>query len=160
MSSNKGKEWENRFKNSWLSTFDKDTVLIRLQDQVSGYKEVSKNPCDFLAFVKNKLFMVECKSHDGASIDFSALPQYERLLPYKEYEQIGCFPGFLIWFKNKDKVIWVPIQEAEKIHNAGEKSIGLRHLDKYKILDMPIEKKRVYVYPDYHSLLDFVDRKN
>lgn len=61
---------------------------------MNGFKETSGNPCDFLAFAKGKLFMIECKEHKGASIPFVAIPQYDRLLKYTDLD--GVFPGVLL----------------------------------------------------------------
>lgn len=81
--------------------------MFRLKDQLTGYKETSQNPCDFLCKPTEKLFMVECKEHLGASIPFTAIPQYDRMLEYKD--QLDVFPIILIWFSEKDRVIAVPI---------------------------------------------------
>lgn len=152
MSTNRGKAFEDQVKKQWQECFP-GTFFMRLYDQVSGYKIVSQNPCDALAFVKGNLWLIECKSHDGSSIDFSAIPQYERLLNYKYFKNVH--PGILVWFKQKDKVIWFPIDEAEKIHNSGEKSLGLRHLGKYDIYEIPSEKLRVFMKTDYNKLVEW-----
>ena len=66
MAQNKGKVWEEKFKQDWKKTFP-GTFIFRLKDQMTGYKETSGNPCDFLCYPgENKLFMVECKEHKGA----------------------------------------------------------------------------------------------
>jgi hypothetical protein len=71
---------------------------------MNGYKETSGNPCDFLCFPgNNKLFMVECKEHKGASIPFVDIPQYERLLEYKDFP--GVYPGVMLWLSEKDCVM-------------------------------------------------------
>ena len=93
MSVNRGKQFEDKFKEQWVKCFPK-TFVLRLYDQVSGYKVVSQNACDFLCFPKGHLFMVECKSHDGASMSFDDIPQYNRLLQYKNLENVH--PGILI----------------------------------------------------------------
>lgn len=46
--------------------------------------------------------MVECKAHAGASIPFSVIPQYSRLLEYKDF--INVFPGIVVWLYEKDIV--------------------------------------------------------
>lgn len=97
--------------------------------------------------------MIECKSHDGASIPFSAMPQYERLLTYKDIKDVH--PGFVVWFKEKDTVIWVPIKTAEKIFLEGKKSIQLKMLSDsaYDLYVLPSIKKRVYMDTDYSYLV-------
>lgn len=149
-----GKKFETAFKQSWLKSFP-GTFVFRLADQLSGFKETSGNPCDFLCFPgHNSLYMVECKEHKGLSIPFAAIPQYERLLNYKDIPNV--YPGVTIWFSEKDTVVWVSIQEMEKMYTAGEKSIGLRMLDDpaYKIVVIPSEKKRVFMESNYAVLVE------
>ena len=148
-----GKRWEDKFKATWIKCFP-NTFLFRLKDQMTGFKETSQNSCDFLALPTDKLFMIECKTHKGASIPFTAIPQYERLLDYKDLNNVHA--GFLIWFSEKEIVIWVDEIEAEKMVNNGEKSIGLRMLDdnKYKIKVLKTEIKYNYPRCDFN---DFVD---
>ena len=97
MAINKGKQFEDRFRLDWKRCFP-GTLIFRIPDQISGFKQTSQNPCDYFAFKSGKLFMVECKSHEGASISFSAIPQYVRLLQYKDLENV--YPGSLIWFRD------------------------------------------------------------
>ncbi len=152
MSNNLGKSFEAKFKTDWRKTFP-GTFIYRLKDLMNGYKETSGNPCDFLCFPNNgKLYMVECKEHKGASIPFAAIPQYERLLEYKDLPNI--YPGVVVWFSEKDTVIWVGIKEMEKMVKDGEKSIGLRMLDKkmYNIIVLPSVKKRIFMDTDYSIL--------
>lgn len=146
-----GKKFEDMFERDWLKSFP-DSLLLRLHDQMSGYKVVSRNPCDFICFVEPKLFLVECKSHKGASIPFDAIPQYDDLLAYKD--KPGVYPGIVIWFIDKDLVIWVPITTAEKIYTIS-KSIGIRHLDTYpEIKIIPGVKLRKYISSDYSIMVE------
>ena len=156
-SDNKGKAWEDKFRKDWQKCFP-DTFVFRLKDQMTGYKETSGNPCDFLCFPgNNQLFMVECKEHKGASIPFTAIPQYERLLEYKDCPHI--FPGVMLWLSEKDKVMWISIQEMEKMVQDGKKSIGLKMLKEksYNIIEIPSVKKRVYLDSDYTILTSLKD---
>ena len=68
MASNRGKDFEERFKEDWDKCFP-GTLIFRLKDQMNGFKQTSQNPCDFIGFPgKDTLFMIECKSHNGASL--------------------------------------------------------------------------------------------
>jgi hypothetical protein len=156
-SANKGKSWEEHFRQDWRKCFP-NTFIFRLKDQMTGYKETSGNPCDFLCFPgNNQLFMVECKEHKGASIPFTAIPQYERLLEYKNLP--GVYPGVLLWLSEKDKVMWISILEMEKMVKDGKKSIGLKMLQEksYNIIEIPSVKKRVYLDSDYTILTSLHD---
>jgi len=146
-----GKDWEDYFKKTWKAQFP-GTFVFRLKDQLTGYKDTSQNPCDFMCLPNDKLFLVECKAHKGASIGWDVMPQYERLLKFKDTQNVR--PGFLIWLYEKDVVFWVPIKVAEQLYNDGEKSIGIRHFDKYDILVLPGEKKRVFITPDYTKMVE------
>lgn len=96
---------------------------------------------------------MECKEHKGLSIPFSAIPQYERMLDFKDLKDV--YPGAIIWFSEKDRIIYVSIQEMEKMVADGEKSIGLRMLESktYDIIELPFEKKRVFLFPDCTKIL-------
>lgn len=151
MAMNKGKAFEARFKEDWKRAFP-NSFLFRIPDQMNGYLTTSQNPCDFIAFTNRTLFLIECKSHEGTSIPFTAIPQYERLLRYKDIEYIKA--GIIVWFIEHDKVIWVPIAAAEKIYTTGHKSIQLKMLgnDEYNILEIPSIKKRVFMESEYSIL--------
>lgn len=125
---------------------------------MNGYKETSGNPCDFITYPKDCILMVECKAHKGASIPFSVIPQYERLLEYKGLTK--TFPGVVVWFYEKDTVIWVSVEEMEKMILDGEKSIGLRMIDEkkpykksYNIITIPSKKLRTFMESDYNYLV-------
>ena len=157
MAINRGKAWEAKFVQDWEKSFP-NTFIFRLKDQMTGYKETSGNPCDFLCFTgNNKLFLVECKEHKGASIPFTAIPQYDRLLKYKGLP--GVYPGVMLWLSEKDVILWISINEMEKMVKAGKKSISFKMLseDTYKILVIPTEKKRTFLEGDYTVLMQLQD---
>lgn len=153
-----GKKLEDRFKQDYQRCFP-GTLIYRLPDQQSGYAGGgSQNPCDFLCFTGNIVLMVECKAHAGSSIPFAVIPQYERLLKYKGLK--NTFPGVVVWFYDKDIVLWVSIEEMEKMVQDGEKSIGLRMIDSkkpykksYNIITIPSKKLRTFMESDYNYLV-------
>lgn len=106
--------------------------------------------------------MVECKATKGSSINFSKIPQYDRLLEYKGLYK--TFPGVLVWFYEKDQIIWVSIEEMEKMVLDGEKSIGLRMIDDkkpykkmYNIMSVPAEKLRTFMEADLKYLVEHLE---
>ena len=124
---------------------------------MTGFKETSGNPCDFLCFTGTKLFLIECKEHKGASIPLTAIPQYEKLLKYKSLPNV--YPGVILWLSEKDVVLWVGIEEMEKMVLDGKKSIGLKMLadNTYRIVQIPSEKKRVFLDSNYSVLASLND---
>lgn len=154
MATNKGKAWEDKFRQDWRRCFP-NSFMFRLKDQMTGYKETSGNPCDFLCFPGNgELFLIECKEHKGASIPFTAIPQYDRLLEYQGLP--GVRAGVVLWLSDKDRVFWISIEEMEKMVKDGKKSIGLKMFEdkSYNIIEIPSIKKRVYLDSDYTVLVD------
>ena len=154
MAINKGKAWEDKFRQDWRRCFP-NSFMFRLKDQMTGYKETSGNPCDFLCFPGNgELFLIECKEHKGASIPFTAIPQYDRLLEYRGLP--GIRAGVVLWLSDKDRVFWISIEEMEKMVKDGKKSIGLKMFEdkSYNIIEIPSVKKRVYLDSDYTVLTD------
>ena len=81
MATNYGKKFEKVFEQDWRKTFP-CSFIFRLPDQQSGYYGTSSNPCDYICFVNNKLYLLELKSHLGNTFPLSNLRQYDKLSPY------------------------------------------------------------------------------
>ena len=157
-----GKKFEDRFKKDYQNCFP-GTMIYRLPDQQSGYAGGgSSNPCDFMCYPGSCVLMVECKAHKGASISFNDIRQYDKMLDFKGLYK--TFPGVVVWFYEKDVVIWVSIEEMEKMRLDGEKSIGLRMIDKkkpykksYIIHELPSKKLRTFMETDYNYLVEVLN---
>ena len=151
MAVNRGKQFEEQFKKDFFKTFP-DGFILRLPDQMSGYKSYSQNPCDFICFIHGKLFLIECKSHKGASLPFDAITQYDKLVSYDNIP--GVYIGVVIWLYDKDKVLYAPINLIKQLKQEGKKSIGIKALDEYpNLIEIPSNKKRVLMESDYSILL-------
>ena len=157
-----GKKFEDRFKKDYKRCFP-ETLCYRLPDQQSGYAGGgSSNPCDFMCYPGPCVLMVECKAHKGASIPFNDIRQYDKMLDFKGLHK--TFPGVVVWFYEKDIVIWVSIEEMEKMVLDGEKSIGLRMIDdkkpykkSYNIITLPSTKLRAFMETDYNYLVEVLN---
>lgn len=145
-----GKQFEAKFKEDFKKSFP-DGFLLRLFDVVNGYKSI-KNPCDFVGYMSGKLFLLEVKSHKGASLPFDAITQFDDLQMYKDID--GVYPVIICWLYEKDVVFAAPIQTLIRIKDAGESSIGIRHFDSYNIKLLPGVKKRRFIDTDYTNILD------
>ena len=151
MAINKGKQFEEQFKKDFLKTFP-DGFILRLPDQMSGYKSYSQNPCDFICFTNGKLFLIECKSHKGASLPFDVITQFDKLASYGNIPDVHA--GVIIWLYEKDKVLYAPIQLIKQLKSEGKKSVGLKALNEYpELIEVPSKKKRVLMGSDYSILL-------
>ena len=145
---NYGKRFEIRFKEDWEKSFP-NGVIERIPDQMTMYKG-SENVCDFICYDYPNQFFIECKTHAGASIPFDAIPQYERMLKLKGKQ--GVVAGVVLFLYEKFKVLYFPLEILDILYKQGEKSIGLRHLGKYDILEIPSEKLRKFMISDYRCI--------
>ena len=155
MSLNKGKQFESKFKEDWLKTVPNSSI-DRLYDQVSGYKFLS-NISDFIGYSYPNIFYLECKTIKGKSFPFANLSQYEKLTAKVGIK--GVRAGVVIWFYEYDKVLYIPISTITQMKKENKKSlnIDLINKEKYRILDIPSTKKRVFMDSDYSVLLTLKD---
>jgi hypothetical protein len=152
MSKNYGKEFEQKFKEDFLKL--ENSTLDRLYDVVTGYKSV-KQVSDFIGYVYPSIFYIECKSHRGASMPIENITQYEKL--EAKIGIPGVRAGVVLWLVDKDKVMYIPMSTVKQLKEQGEKSIGIRHLDVYNIIEIPSVKKRVFMDSDYSILKNLQD---
>lgn len=145
--SNRGKQFEEKFKEDFLKL--PDSSLDRLYDVMNGYKNI-KQVSDFIGYLFPNIFYLECKAHKGASLPLSNITQYDNLR--KKVGIRGVRSGVVLWLYEKDKVLYIPTQTIIKLKEDGEKSVGIRHLDTYRIIEVPSIKKRVFMDSDYSIL--------
>ena len=150
------KGFENKFKKDWSNL--ENSFVFRLKDQLSGFKHNSKNPCDFICYKYPYLYLIECKTHKGASLPFKNITQYDSLLEIKNENCYGVLIGIVIWLYEKDKVLYVPFSTLIKMKADGKKSVGIRSiLEGYNIIYIPSVKKKVYMDSDYSVLQSMID---
>lgn len=155
MAINKGKKFEEKFKEDFLRTVP-NCSLDRLYDSVSGFKSIS-NISDFIGYSKPNIMYLECKTHKGNTFPLTNLSQYDKL---KEKVGIpGVRVGVVIWFEDHDRVIYVPINTITQLKNDDKKSVNIRKIEDegYRIINIPSTKRRVYLDSDYSVLLNLED---
>jgi hypothetical protein len=152
MSRDYGKPFESQFKSDFLKL--DGSSIDRLYDVMNGYKSI-KQISDYIGYVYPYIFYLECKTHKGASIPFDKITQYENLK--KKVGIPGVRSGVVLWLYEKDKVFYIPTNTITQIMNDGEKSVGLRHIGKYRIIEIPSTKKRVFMDSDYTVLTQLND---
>ena len=153
MAYNLGKAFEDKFKKDWKRTFP-DSVIFRLRDQISKFKESSKNPCDFICYTAGKIFFTEVKSKKKNTLPWSDIRQLKLLKEYVGYT--GVYPIVVGWFIDHDTVFVINVKDIIQMQRDGLKSINIRHVKNgdYNIVTVPTEKLQVYVRADYTCLLD------
>ena len=157
MVKNRGKQFEEKFKEDWFVAFPK-SVLFRIPDQMSGYKTASKNICDFIGYNDGILYLIECKSHKGASIPFECIKQFYLMKSYVGAR--GVRVGVILWLYDKDIVYYIPISTIQKLKQDGKKSVGIKAFEEgYNIKIIPSVKKRVFLDSDYSLLKDLKENE-
>lgn len=153
MSQSRGKKFEERFKLNWYETVP-DSICYRLMDAMSGYTQVS-NVGDFICYKRPELFLIDCKSHEGNTIPFSAISQLDKMLEYTGIT--GVHPGIVWWSIDNDKVIWIPAETLGKLRDEGKKSFNIKYLcdDSYECLELPSKKLRTFMDTNYISLVEY-----
>ena len=152
MAQNQGKLFEKKFKEDWKKSFPEGTI-DRLLDNMSGYLNIS-NISDFIGYNYPYHFYLECKSCLGNTFPFSDLSQYNKL---KDKVGIkGVRAGTIIWFREHDEILYVPISTITKMKNDGKKSVNIlkSREEGYRIITIPSKRKRVFLDSDYSCLQD------
>ena len=151
---NKGKRFEEHFKEDWLKTFPK-TFFYRIIDQQTGYVG-STNLCDFLCFVQGKLYLIETKSHLGNTFPWDSFPQYERMISRAGME--GIRSGVVLWMRDHDLIVYLPVTFIKYLKDNGYKSFNVKML-KDEVLNkmfyvIPSTKMTTYMRSDYSLMLN------
>lgn len=149
MTINLGKKFEQRFKEDILSL---KYFIYRLPDQMTGNKITSSNPCDFFVYCKPYLRLIECKSIHGNTFPLSNFIQYDRMLSYvKDSDATGAV---VIWFIDKDTVLYVPIETITELKKENKKSININKLEELnnKYIEVKSEKRKIFLKSDYSFL--------
>ena len=151
MATNYGKKFEKVFEQDWLRAFP-GSFIMRLPDQQSGYYGTSANPCDYICFVNGTLHLIELKSHNGNTFPLDNLRQFEKLQQYSGID--GVKIGVIIWYRDHDKVVYCPFNSILKMKMDDRKSVNIKYLDtkEYELIEIPSEKKRVFLASDYKCL--------
>lgn len=153
MAVNRGKDFEDFVKAGVEKV--QGVYILRLYDPQGGQAGVA-NPCDFIAYQRPQMYMLECKStHENTLAIYTPNPkrkygaisntQWEGML---EASSEGVVAGVVAWWIEHDVTRFIPIQRLVDIRDSGAKSI------RYDTpipdsLDIAGEKRRVYFDYDF-----------
>ena len=70
-----------------------NSFCYRLYDVTSGYSGIA-GVSDFICYKFPFIFLIDCKSHSGNTVNFNDFSQYERMLEYKDV--YGLIAGTMI----------------------------------------------------------------
>lgn len=144
-----GKAFEERFKEDWKKSFPSGDI-IRLYDNTLGYLNIS-NISDFIGYDYPNMYYLECKVHAGASIPFTKISQYDKLITKSTIK--GIRSGVILYLYDKEKVYYIPASTIKIMKEDGKKSVGIKAVEEgYNIIEIPSRKLRVFMESDYTIL--------
>ena len=162
MAVNRGKKFEDAIRES----FEKvpGVSIDRLHDQTTKFKGTSANICDFIVYREPYEYYFECKSVHGNTLSIHgndpkhkygniSNTQWEGLLEKSFIE--GVTAGVIVWFIDKDRTLFIPIQTLQKLLNSG--NVSYRYdWDSYDVVEIKGKKKRVFFDYDMEEFLNEV----
>lgn len=159
MTVNRGKKFEDVIRNS----FEKvpNVSIDRLHDQTTGFKG-SQNICDFIVYKEPYEYYIECKSVHGNTLPFSNITetQWNGLINKATIE--GVFAGVICWWIDKDKTVFIPIQELVAMRIVGMKSLRYDAIDDCDgdttMIEIKGKKKRVFFDYDMEEFFNGFDK--
>jgi len=127
MPANEGKRFEQDFKASipdWCWVY-------RLRDSAGTWQGgentrfTPSNICDFMVLARDRLFLLELKSHKGASIPFSCIRE-NQLNDLSEILYPNIRPRFIFNFRDREKTYMISARKIKKfIQETDRKSIPI-----------------------------------
>ena len=134
-------------------------MCYRLFDTTSGFKGIS-NVGDFICYKYPNVYLIDCKSSQGNTLNFSMVRQYDLMIQYANIT--GVKVGIIWWAIDHDKVIWIPIQTFIELKNEGKKSFNIKLLESndYEFLVLPSKKLRTFMDTDYSELINYYEVRN
>ena len=145
---NRGKKFESIFKDC-VQKLD-DTYCLRLYDTMNGFNGIA-NPCDYIVFRRNILYLCELKSTQNNVLNFEnniRNVQWDGLSEASKIQGVKCY--IICWFTEKQITKACDITELIKHKSEGHKSIS------YATnigITIPAKVKRVYCEYDFNPLL-------
>lgn len=140
---NEGKKFEEDFKRS----VPPDFFYYRFRDNAASFsggdstRFTSHNICDCEIMAKDKLYLLELKSHKGSSIPINCIRknQVEGLVDAAQYDNV--YSMFIINFRDKQRTFVISaILINEFIESTDKKSIPVSFFEQYG-MEIRTEKK-------------------
>lgn len=161
MAVNRGKKFEEVIRNSFEKV--KNTTVVRLPDPTSGYLGI-RNISDFIVYHFPHQYFIECKTVHGNTLSIHSIPkpdkhgvlhgfygditdtQWEGL--FEKSKVKGVVAGIICWWVDKDKTVFIPIQELVAMRIVGMKSVRYDAIDDCEgdttMIEIKGKKKRVF----------------
>lgn len=163
MKVNRGKDFEAQIR----AAFEKipDVSIDRLVDQMNGFAG-GANICDFIVYCCPNQYYIECKSTYGNTLSitsnnekrhYGAISDTQWLGLLEKSKIKGVVAGYMIWFIDWDKTIFITAEDMKALRDSGAKSLNMNGIIDVPHLAIRGKKKRVLF--DY-DMLPFLKGEN
>lgn len=155
MSQNRGKEFEKQIQ----SALEKEDVyLLRLYDPMGGYSNIA-NPCDYIVYKYPIMLLLECKSCHGTSLPRSNITETQWSSLLRANEVWGMKSGYIIWFIDKDKTVFVSAKSLATYYQLNETKKSISFTDALSIgFEINGTKRRILFDYDMKEFIDYVSK--
>ncbi|NFN78664.1 hypothetical protein FDC26_17655 [Clostridium botulinum] len=150
MAKNSGKIFEEDIKNSIPK--NQDFFYYRFIDNAASFsggdnvRFTSHNLCDCMTMTKDKLYLMELKTHTGASLPLSCIRK-NQIDGMAKINHPNMKAIFIINFREKEKTYAIEADKLEKyIQTSKRKSIPISFLEEYGVEIIGTKKKVHYRY--------------
>jgi len=136
MAENLGKKFEDCVRNSFERV--PDTKVVRLIDPQNGFAGI-RNMCDFIVYHYPVMFLIECKCCHGNTMSIHSNDPTKKygMITNNQWEELyaasyvsGIFAGYMIWFVDHDRTVFVPSPSMQILKDNGNKSLNILHIAK------------------------------
>lgn len=162
MGSNSGKRFEEDIKKSvpkwcWVYRF-KDGTANFSGTKNENVRFQAHNICDFMVMAKDKLYLLELKTHAGVSIPFSCIRKNQiEDMSKIEHENIEAY--FILNFRDIEKTYAVKAKDLKKfIDTSNRRSIPIKWCIENS-LEIESELKRTRFKYELESLFECKEAK-
>jgi len=154
---NRGKDFEEAIRNALKSS--EDCAHLRLTDSTMGFAGVA-NPCDFIAYSYPHIYFLECKSCYGNTLPFANITKHQResLSAYTKIR--GVVSGYIIWFINHDRTVFINADDLDAHELQGYKSINIKDILNNTIPFIEIIGKKKRILFEYDLSTFFEESRN
>lgn len=157
---NNGKEFEQQFRKSTLKIDNlfyyrlKDSPSVWNKGTQTGIRFTNDNICDVVMYKKPNLFLLELKSHIGASLPFSCIRENQIDGLFKASSIKGIISGIVCDFSEKDKCYFLDISFVKEFKDKEtRKSIPIAYFQENGI-EIDIKKLRVKKIYDVSKFIE------
>lgn len=149
---NRGKQFEEQIRQAFENV--PDTSVIRLIDPQSGYAGV-RNICDFIVYRQPHQYFIECKSCYGNTLPFSNITENQWKGLAEASKIPGVIAGYMIWFIDHNRTVFVLAQSMVVHKELGEKSWNIAKQWDSDFYEIKGKKKRILFDYDMTGFLNW-----